>query len=290
MPLPKILLLGATGLVGRALLRVAGARGIAIVGAARTGADIMVDVTRDEDLAAVIERSGCGLVVNATMSGGIEACHRDPGGTYLVDGRAVRILTELCRRRGMPFVHLSTDHFFTGDGAARHDESAPVVLVNDYAAGKYAGERFALTYPRSLVIRTNVAGHRGWAGRPTFAEWAVAALAGNQEITGFSDYHCSTIDSDSLAHAILDLTSGGASGLLNVGATEVASKYAFLDALARRLGLPDRCLVEGSVAGLVPRRAESLGLDVSKAEGLLGRRLPTLEEVVDHLARSIAGA
>lgn len=290
MPSSKILILGSTGLVGSALMRAAAKRGIPTAGAARSGAELALDVTKDIHIASVMERGGFDLVVNATMAGGVDACAKDPGGTYLVDGRAVRILAEFCRRHGSRFVHLSTDHFFTGDGDALHDEAAPVVLLNDYAAGKYAGECFALAQPGTLVIRTNVAGRRGWAGRPSFAEWAVDALRGNQEITGFTDYYCSTIDSDRLADAVLDLTSIGATGLLNVASREVVSKYAFLEALARRLGRSSQHLKKGSVGSLEPKRAESLGLAVGKAESLLGRRLPTLEEVVDHLAQTVGGS
>ncbi len=63
-------------------------------------------------------------------------------------------------------MQISTDHYFCGQGDLKHDESAPVTLLNEYARTKYAGEAFALTNPEACVIRTNVVGFRGWEVRP----------------------------------------------------------------------------------------------------------------------------
>ncbi len=116
------------------------------------------------------------LVVNAAAMTAIDECERDPGLAYAVNARAVAVMSAHCRSSGAAFVHVSTDHFFSGDRDRRHDEHAPVRLVNEYARTKFAGEAFARTYPDALVLRTNVTGLRDWMGRPTFAEWVFDAL------------------------------------------------------------------------------------------------------------------
>lgn len=286
------LVLGATGLVGQALVNAAGERGHRVTAAARHGAAVSFDATDDDALARTVEDLRPDVVINCTSYGSIEACAKDPGAAYRVNARLNARLAELCRLADALLVAIGTDHYFTGAGAARHDELADVRLLNDYAVGKYAGEQLALTWRRCLAIRTNVTGFRGWRDQPTFVEWACDSLRAGAPIELFDDYYCSTIDSGSLALAVIELVERGVTGLFNVACREVASKRRFVLALADRLSLPARHLRTASVRSLVVPRAESAGLDVAKAESFLGHALPDLEQVVSALtevARTGAG-
>ncbi len=251
---------------------------------ARRGAALAIDAADDDALARSIEDLRPDAVINCTSYGSLDACARDPGAAFRINARLNARLAELCRVGDAVLVAIGTDHYFTGDGAATHDELAEVRLLNDYAVGKYAGERLALTWRRCLAIRTNVTGFRGWAGQPTFVEWACEILRTGAAIELFDDYYCSTIDSGSLALAVIEMMERGVTGLFNVACREVASKRRFVVALADRLGLPSHHLRTGSVRSLAVPRAESAGLDVAKAEAALGRRLPDFDAVIGALA------
>jgi dTDP-4-dehydrorhamnose reductase len=105
-------------------------------------------------------------------------------------------------------------------------------------------------------------------------------------VTGFSDFFTSTIDADALAAAIFDLLARNATGLLNVAARESVDKAAFLRTLAEALNVPMTRVCNGSVQSLSTPRAGALGLDVRRAEEILGYRLPDLATVVAALVRS----
>ena len=197
-------------------------------------------------------------------------------------------MAEYCTRTDTSLLQISTDHFYTGDNDALHDEEAPVRLVNEYARSKYAGEQHARIAPKSLVIRTNVTGWRWWKGRPTFFEWAIDSLNRGERITAFEDYFTSTIDSNSLARAAINLSLGGYHGLFNVACREVSSKMMFITLLAKKLGFGDADIVEGSVRSLGANRAESCGLAVGKAERALGYHLPDCGQVIDALLAEAA--
>lgn len=277
--------LGATGMVGRAIAAEAVARGHSVTAGARNGAEFVIDATDDSALRRAVTTLRPEAVVNCISFGTVEACSEDPGLAYRIHARVNGRLAELCREVDAVLVAIGTDHYFTGDGAARHDERAEVRLVNDYALAKYASEQLALAWPRSLAVRTNVTGFRGWRTRPTFVEWVLASLRTGAPINLFDDYHCSTVDSGSLALAVIELVERGALGLFNVACRDVASKRRFVIALAERLDLPSAHLGTGSVRSLAVPRAESAGLDVGKAEAVLGRRLPSFDQVIDTLAR-----
>ncbi|MBF0154667.1 MAG: sugar nucleotide-binding protein [Magnetococcales bacterium] len=278
-----LLILGASGTLGQALLAEGRARGLSMAGAARKGADLALDMTRDADLQAVLHHSSAEVVINAAASTDLEACERDPCMAYAINARAVALVARTCQEQGRQLIQVSTDHYFVDQGATPHDEQASVSLVNEYARSKFAGEALALTAPGALVVRTNVTGWRGWAGKPTFIEWAVQSLEAGIPLNLFHDYYTSTLHASALARGILDLWQRKATGMIHLASRQVSSKQEFILALARRMGIPRVNHTPGSVRLLSTPRAESCGLNVALAESVLGYALPTLDEVVDAL-------
>jgi dTDP-4-dehydrorhamnose reductase len=274
----KLLLLGSTGLLGPAIAAEASRRGHMVIGAARRGAELAVDIAEDAQLLAGLAKVESDAVINCAALTSVDDCERDPGLAYRLNARPLSLLAEWSRETGRPLLHTSTDHYFIGGGARSHDESEPVELVNEYARTKYAGEAFALTSPHSLVIRTAIVGIRGWP-KPTLAEWAISAIEAGDELTVFDDAFTSCIDVSSLARASLDLLEQGATGLLNVASREVFTKGDLIREIARQMKVSLKS-TPASVKDLRPPRPSSLGLDVSAAERRLGYHLPILEEVV----------
>ena len=284
----RALILGSTGMVGTALVTEAERRGLEVTGAARSGTDVSVDVRDAERLRDAVVRAAPTLIVNSAAVVDIAACEADPGLAYEVNARPAAILAELSRDLGAKLVQISTDHYFTGDGRALHSEDAPVQLVNEYARSKFAAEGFALTDPAALVVRTNVTGFRGHGGR-TFAEWVLRGLEAGEPMTLFDDFICSTMFNAHLAEAVFDLAERDATGVLNLASSEISSKKEFTEAVAQAGGYQMPAVQVASVKGLSPARAESAGLDVTRAEGVLQRRLPTLSDTATALVRDYAG-
>lgn len=281
---PSLLVFGATGLLGQAVVAEAKRRGVQALGVARKGANFDVDLTNMVQVAELFALVSPTRVINAAANTNLDSCEQDPGGTYLINARAVALIAEQCRASGASLVHVSTDHFFTGDGPHVHAEDSAVTLVNEYARSKYAGEGFARNLPGSLVIRTNITGFRGWFGQPTFAEWAVDAILNRRPLKLFHDFYTSTIDVDSFSRLLFELFDTGAVGVINLASSTVSSKSDFVRELAAAFGIRLDWATVASVRDMPTARAESGGLDVSKAERLLGYSLPTLREVCSALA------
>ncbi len=285
----RLLVLGSTGMLGQAMLAQARAREWPCCGAARSGAESSVDVTDLTALEALLDEVRPSAVVNCVAITSLADCEEQPALAYAVNARAPGLLAELSLDRGIDFVQVSSDHFFTGDEAAVHDEKARVRLVNEYARTKYAGEVFALTAPTTLAVRTNIVGLRRWPGRPTFVEWALDAVENDRPLLLFEDFFTSSMHSRACSTAILDLIQMRARGLVNIASSQVVSKREFVEAIAQALGVELSRVSASSVRGLTPRRAESLGLDVRRAESLLGRRLPDLHDTVRAVIEEYQG-
>lgn len=281
----RILVIGATGMLGQALMAEGAERHADIIGLARSGADINIDIRNDEVLSRALGEVQPSIVINAAAITSLDACEGNPGNAYAVNARAVSIISEATRCNGAYLVQISTDHYYVNEGLRQHAENDPVYLINEYARTKYAGECFALVSGNSLVVRTNIVGFRGRVHAPTFVEWALQGLREQSPITLFDDFYTSSIDVGHFSRAVFDLLPSRPVGVLNLASSVVKSKKEFVAALAMAVGLNvDHCDV-GSVKTLSGmRRAESLGLDVSKAEALLGYSLPDMGRVIDNLA------
>lgn len=279
----RILLIGATGMLGQAIRRRGRERSLDIVGVARSGADYDIDVTDMQKLLALLDDLRPDVIVNAAAIVNLDACERDPCMAYLVNARVSADLAHAAKAMGGKYVFVSTDHYWRGDGNKAHDEYAPVTLVNEYARTKYLGEALSLTADNALVLRTNIVGFRRKAGAPTFAEWAIGALIRRAPLTLFDDVFASSMHVDHFADAMFDLLEKDPAGVLNLASSEVSSKLAFVTALAAAMEIDLDWAETGSGACMRPPRADSMGLDVSRAEALIGRALPDRHATVARL-------
>ncbi|MEQ8711306.1 MAG: sugar nucleotide-binding protein [Rhodospirillales bacterium] len=275
-----VLVFGSTGLFGQALMSAAATRGLSVTGAARRDADITADIGEDTSISAVIDRVRPAMVINAAAMIDIGQCEKEPARAWAINARAPGVIAKKAAAAGARTIHISTDHYYSGDGQRRHAETDQVSFVNEYALTKFAGESLVLAQTGALVVRTNILGFRGWT-RPTFAEWSLTTILEDRPAVLFEDSFISAIDVDRAAQSVLDLAGREAQGLINIGCRDVYSKKQFVEELAARLGRNLTQATTGSVSELPVQRAESLGLDVSRAEGLLGYPMPDLPEVLD---------
>lgn len=271
-------------MLGQALCKVARRRGVEVTGVDLQGADVDLDIRQDDALAAFCGDRSFDCLINTCAIVNHAFCDQHPGEAYLLNARPSAVLANLARDKGFKYVYVSTDGYFSGDGRGKHAEDAPMMLLNEYARTKYAGEVFTTRNPEALVARTNIVGFRGKPDQPTFVEWALGALKRGEPMTLFTDYYTSSISIAQYSEALLDLIAADAAGTFNVASSEVSSKAEFITALAEAFGLSLANAKSGSVTSLTQsKRADSLGLDVSKAESILGRKLPGLKDVIAQL-------
>lgn len=274
----KVLVLGATGLLGTEVMQILKDRGIRSYGAARSGADLKVDVTDPMALFRLLVRVDADAVINCAANVNLAQCEEDPELAYRVNGAPAGVLSAWSTQTDGRFIQVSTDNYFTGTGSTKHDEQALIGLANAYAASKFSGETMAREAPNSLVVRTNICGARKGFGR-----WVIDSLLDRAPIGVFTDYFTSAMHVRDCAYALVDLLVTKHTGLLHLGSSEVSSKAEFVRAVAAELQIDPDWIEERSARGMSPARALSCGLDVSKAEDWLGRKLPGLTDTVRSL-------
>ena len=277
------LVIGATGMLGQSLMKEADRAAIKCIGAARKNSDIILDVMNEESIAKAFKKINPEVVINTAAVTSIQNCDNDVRLAWMVNTRAVQLLTEACFKTNCKLVQISTDQYYCGDGDKKHQESVKISLVNEYARSKYAGEIIAASYHDSLIIRTNITGFRGWKNQPTFIEWLFGMAESGESLMAFDDYYTSTIDVHNFSIALYEMINLNVVGTYNLASSEVSSKKQFIEKLYHKMNLTLDSVQPSSIKELKPRRADSVGLDVTRAEKLLKRKLPNLNEVIDSL-------
>ena len=282
----KVIIFGSTGMLGQALQKEAQNRNHSITRIARKNADICVDISNDSSLKKILSAIKPDVVINTVAIVQHDECENNPAKAYLVNARPASILSDMCNKIDAYYVHISTDHYFTSDKDKKHDETYPVTILNEYARTKYAGEVFALLNPKSLVVRTNIVGFRHLPNYPTFLEWVLNSIKNDLPMTLFEDYFTSSINVTQFSTYLFDLINKSPAGIVNLSCRDVSSKKEFIEAIAHGLNVHLSQVTAGSVFNLQGAlRAESLGLDVTKAETILQNHLPTSEEVISSIIK-----
>ncbi|MBL4616793.1 MAG: SDR family oxidoreductase [Robiginitomaculum sp.] len=278
----RLLVLGATGLLGHELCQQIKRSDFDLVTGARSGADLNFDITDPVTLRDSLNTVSADLVINAAANVNLADCQENPMAAFAINAAPVQVISKWCAEQNKKLVQISTDHFFDGDGRKSHDELADITIVNQYARTKFAAEEFANTCPDALIIRTSIAGiHPDGRG---LANWAFNQISTRKPMKLFNDSYGSIIDTVSFSNALLDLIASKASGVINLASSQISSKQEFIIGLAKVIEVDLDWGVSCSIADLQPQRAKATGLNVQKAEAILGYKLPGMMTVSGELA------
>ena len=221
------------------------------------------------------------VVINCVAITSIEICEKNHNLADQVNTVTPNLIAQFCLKENIFFVHISTDHFYSGDERFAHSETDQIKLLNYYAVSKFEAEKKILQHnPGALVIRTSIIGIT-LEGR-TFLDWAIRSIKENQKVTLFSDSYVSFIHCKQLALIMRLLISKKIIGLLNVPCSQVFSKAEFVLSLADAFSLSIDYQL-GNVSTLSPPRPDSCGLSSIKLTKEMGILAPSMQEVVQSV-------
>jgi len=211
----KLLVAGASGLVGAAFARAAARRGHAVTGVVGRFAGEIEGLARKISLelthaaatqSAVLEEFPDALVNCAAVSSP-EACDADPARAQALNVALPRTLAELAHHLDARFVHLSSEQVFDGSRSTPYAATDPVSPINLYGRQKLASEQavhaaapeLAVTVRAPLLMGNSLSGARSPHER-LFADWAAGRPA-----RLFPDEYRQPCTAENLAEVMLEL-------------------------------------------------------------------------------------
>jgi dTDP-4-dehydrorhamnose reductase len=147
----KLLITGAAGQLGQALVECGGRQGWEV--AATDVAEL--DITDPQAVWGELSRQRPAVVINAAAATRVDDLESDPDGALLVNGLGPRNLAVACRRLGIKLVHLSTDYVFDGAKAGAYVEWDATGPLSVYGRSKLLGEEWVRQQcPDHFIVRT----------------------------------------------------------------------------------------------------------------------------------------
>ena len=276
-PTSDAVILGAGGMLGRALVESAARRGIGVRALARADFDIL-----HGDLSRL---SGARVIINAAAYTNVDGAESDRDAAFALNAEAPARLAAHCAETGARYVDYGTDYVFAGDATAPYPEDAPHDPRSVYGASKAEGERRVLAAsPDHLVIRTS------WLFAPwgkNFARTMVGLARDRDVLRVVNDQRGRPTFCPDLADATWSLLEAGAGGVFHGCNSGEATWYEFARELVRASG--SACRVEPCTTDEFPRPAPRPAysvLGLTRLEATIGALPPWTDRVDAVVAAS----
>jgi dTDP-4-dehydrorhamnose reductase len=195
----KVLITGAGGMLGRAVVGHCRGRGDEVTAFDREGLDITEDAAVLEAFAA----SRPDACINCAAWTDVDGCELDPQRAFLVNARGVEVLATAARHAGASLVTVSTDYVFDGRKEGFYTQRDDPHPASAYGAAKLEGERRAqMASARTVVVRS------GWIFGPggrNFLSAVPDLLRRGQKLKAITDAHGTPTYAHDLAARLREL-------------------------------------------------------------------------------------
>ena len=200
----KVLITGANGMLGSVLSTL-------YKDAVLLSGKKDLDLTCSKSIDSYFKNKEFDTIIHCAAYTNLDWCDRNPIDTHSLHSTAVPLLQRHCKK----LIYISTN---------------PTSSKRIYYISKIIGEKFTLTRPNDLVIRTNIYGNGG------LFKWAVDSITEHKQIGGYCNVMFNPVSvyqlSDFIYKRSQDLT-----GSINVCSDTVISKYQFIKDVAEKLKL-----------------------------------------------------
>ena len=284
-----VLVLGAGGLLGSAVVRKGLDRSLNVVGTYHSNAPAFkipleqLDIRQTVAFESLLDQYDPDAVINCAALTDVDSCESKSETAFEINGEAPGDLAYSCAGHSVTFVQISTDYVFDGTATTPYDETEPTGPIQVYGESKLAGEESVQdTDGDNLLTRLSfVYGIRGDTNEPVgFPAWVHEMLEAGDETPLFVDQHLTPTRAGQAAETILDLLENQATGTYHIASRSCVSPYVFGNKIAQLLNADDT-LIQESKQSDIDRAADRptyTCLDVTAVEDELGRRQPTLEK------------
>jgi dTDP-4-dehydrorhamnose reductase len=203
----RITIFGATGLLGKSLMRAPTSHEISGLGSRDA------DIRDPQQVSDAIERTRPDWIVLAAAYTDVDGCEVNRDLAFDVNCRGAVNVAQAAKKAGSRLLFLSTDYVFDGAEAAPYETDDPRAPRTVYGQSKAEAEDQILQIlPNSCIVRT--AWLFGVGGR-CFPETILKLAATRPAIDVVDDQRGSPTYAPDLAHAIFQLCHKNASGIVH---------------------------------------------------------------------------
>ena len=114
-----------------------------------------LDITNQDQTSEFIKKMKPDWIINCAAYNLVDKAETEPDQALLINGTAVKNITEVIKGSECRFIHVSTDYVYEGQSNVPYNENAQANPLSAYGKSKLAGEKYALLHQGSMIIRTS---------------------------------------------------------------------------------------------------------------------------------------
>ena len=195
----KVIVTGASGLVGRAVVAHVAAEGETALGFDHAGLDVSDEAAIENTV--VSERPD--VLVNCAAWTDVDGCESNREHALAANAQGPELLALACRKIDALFIHISTDYVFDGTKQGFYTQEDGPNPISMYGVSKLEGERRArAAWARTIIVRS---GYIFGVGGTNFLSTLIARASRGERLMAITDAEGTPTFATDLAGRILDL-------------------------------------------------------------------------------------
>ena len=296
----KILITGANGLLGQALVRgLANKKEYAVYATARSEKLVIpemdipyfeLDIANGEACREVIRHITPDVIINAAAYTHVDGCETEKEKCWLANVKGVENLARFARKNMALLVQLSTDYIFDGTEGPYDEYDIPSPL-GYYGRAKLAAENAVrMAGIPYAIVRTNVIFGTGINVKNNFFLWLYESLKAGKQIRVVTDQYNNPVLADTLAEGIRLLVDNSKYGVYHLAGKDYLNRYEYACQLADTFGFfrdNIQPILTSDLGQAAPRPMKG-GLKIDRAEADFGYSPGSLPEMFTSLKPRVA--
>ena len=249
-----------------------------------------LDVLDPQRLDELVAKYHPDAIIHTAAMTNVDACEHDRDKCYALNVKSVENLIEVCQRRDIQLIHLSTDFIFDGEDGP-YTEDAQANPLSYYGETKLESE--ILLQKSSCnwaILRTIIVyGIVNDMSRTNIVLWAKAALEKGEPINVVDDQWRMPTLAEDLAQCCLLAVKKNAKGIFNASGKDLMSILEIVERVADYYGL-DKTLINpisSESLNQAAKRPKKTGFILDKTKRELGYEPHSFEEGIAFMERQI---
>ena len=114
-----------------------------------------LDITNPVKTVEYIKKTRPNWIINCAAYNQVDKAESDYQTALLINGIAVKNISDSIKDSTCRFIHISTDYVFDGKSNVPYSDNSPAFPLSAYGRSKFEGEKAALTHHGSMILRTS---------------------------------------------------------------------------------------------------------------------------------------
>lgn len=287
----KLLVIGASGQVGGALMRLTPKdwEAIGTYSGKPKHSLVHLDVSSREEVFDLFEKIRPDAAILCAAFTNVDLCETEKEKADAVNIKGPLNVCDACIKYASKMVYISTDYVFDGENGPYREGDTPNPL-GYYAWTKLEGERITALCPAHLIIRTTGV----YSADPdslNFVMQVIKRLKAGETMRIPNDQYGSPTIADNLAEGIIALLMLGKTGIYNIAGSDFIDRYSFAILITEVFGLNKGLLqpVDTPSLGQKAKRPLKAGLVVEKVEKEAGIKMLGAREGLNLVKERLHG-